>query len=177
MVVGDISHSTTKDISISVTSTTPSVGKHYEPATLELMEEVRGEADILEPTKEIETNDCVMNKKQLRCEKHDCAIKVLSVSNRKWQWIEKKKQYGYVTRKSKKYRCMGRSLEKPDKSVNQVQLTVPKNVGMVEQTKEYYEEGTKNSGVRVTSMKLSRVGISDNTARKGEFLRARPEED
>ena len=101
MVVEDISHSNTKDISISVPSTTPSVEKHHEPAALELMEEVRGEEDILKPTNELETDDCVLNKKQLRCEKHDCVIKVLSVSNQKWQWIEKKKQYGYVTKQAR----------------------------------------------------------------------------
>ena len=41
---------------------------------------------------------------------------------------------------------MGRSQEQPDKSVNQVQLMVPKSVGMVERTKEHYDEGTKNLG-------------------------------
>ena len=177
MVVGDISHSNTEDISISVPSTMPSMEKHHKPAAVKLMEEVRGEEDILKPTNELVTDDCVLNKKQLRCEKHDCVIKVLSVSNQKWQWIDKKKLYGYVTRKSKKYRCVGRSQEQPDKSVHQVQLTVPENVGMEKQTNEYYDGGKEDSGASFTSMKYSGLGIGDNTARKGEFLRARPDGD
>ena len=71
---------------------------------------------------------------------------------------------------------MGRSQEQPDKSVHQVQLTVPENVGMEKQTNAFYDEGKENSGASSTSIN-SGMGIGDNTARKGEFLRARPDGD
>ena len=41
--------------------------------------------------------------------KHDCAVRSENVSTKKWQWLENKKQYGNVYRKTKKYICQAQS--------------------------------------------------------------------
>ena len=37
--------------------------------------------------------------------KHGCSVKTFDVTSKKWEWIEKSKKYGWVSRKSKKYVC------------------------------------------------------------------------
>ena len=61
------------------------------------------------PSLRISDDECVIDRKRLRCMKHDCAVKIVNVSAKKWQWIENKKQYGNVYRKTKKYICQAQS--------------------------------------------------------------------
>ena len=88
-------------------------------------------------------NDCVMNKKQMRCLKHDCELRSMNVSNRRWQWSEKKQQYGNVTRKVKKYVCVSVGSNVPVYEVNQVQLRVTREDGPGKQTKSESEHELK----------------------------------
>ena len=43
------------------------------PTVTKLMEEVRREDKIREQTKDSIPNECVLNKKSMKCEEHDCA--------------------------------------------------------------------------------------------------------
>ena len=63
-----------------------------------LLEEVGMEEDIMKWTKELNTKDCVLDKKRLRCVEHHCVLKVMNVSNKKWQWVERKKNSGMLIR-------------------------------------------------------------------------------
>ena len=38
--------------------------------------------------------------------RHVCEAKSFEVTTKKWQWIKSKNEYGNVSRKVKKYRCM-----------------------------------------------------------------------
>ena len=43
-----------------------------------------------------------------RCVTHQCGTKSIKVTNKKWDWIEKKKQFGYTSKKTTKYICLVR---------------------------------------------------------------------
>ena len=81
----DISSLTIKNISTYEQLTAPSVKEMGKPAAVRLEEEVRIEDDILKQTTSVNTTECVLDKKKLRCLEHECAIKVMNVSSRKWQ--------------------------------------------------------------------------------------------
>ena len=42
------------------------------------------------------------------CVTHQCDTKTIKVTDKKWGWIEKKKQFGYIPKKATKYICMFR---------------------------------------------------------------------
>ena len=75
-----------------------------------------------------ETKECVVNKKSLRCTAHDCDVRSMSVTTKKWQWNERKKQYMNVSRKVKKYVCLyvsGCQVQPMLKSVEGLERTMP----------------------------------------------------
>ena len=47
--------------------------------------------DITRRTKELITNDCVLDKKRLRCVEHDCVLKVVNVSNQNGSGLKGKR--------------------------------------------------------------------------------------
>ena len=49
--------------------------------------------------------DCVMISKKTWCKTHDCVVKCVPVTSKKWEYIKSKKEYGFVSRKHKKYYC------------------------------------------------------------------------
>ena len=67
--------------------------------------DVRGdnvkEDDVV--NKGVSGEKCVIVRK--RCKTHMCDTKSIQVSTKDWKWIEKKKQYGYVHKKTTKYIC------------------------------------------------------------------------
>ena len=81
------------------------------------------------------------------------------MTDKKWQWVEKKRQYGYVSRKSKKYVCMWVCGIRPDTGGYQVKPMVATIAEEGTQTTEYsesennenvvtdYREGYSGSGV------------------------------
>ena len=94
-------------------STTPSIGD-----ISNLNKEDVSEGDICSMKGVDQTkNECDINKKRLWCNNHDCVVKSMDVSSKKWQWNVKKMKYMYVYRKVKKYVC-------PGMRVSQVQLMV-----------------------------------------------------
>ena len=101
----------------------------------------------------------VMNKKQMRCLKHDCELRSMNVSSKKWQWSDKKQQYGNVTRKVKKYVCVSVGSYVPVCEVNQVQLKVSKDVGAEKQTKSESEHEIKSESERETGTTTIGAGL------------------
>ena len=110
---------------------------------LDRMEEDGNKEDICDQTKGALSDECVMNKKLMRCLKHDCGLRSMNVSSRRWQWSEKKQQYGNVTRKVKKYVCVSVGSNVPVYEVNQVQLRVTREDGPGKQTKSESEHEVK----------------------------------
>ena len=107
----------------------------------------------MKQTKEHITNECVFNKKNLKSEKHECALKVMSVSCKKWQWIDRKKQYGYVnTRKTKKYVCVRTIGKQPDMEFSQVQPRASDDVGGGIQSTEFNEDENYFTGLKQLSV-------------------------
>ena len=51
--------------------------------------------------------ECVLDKTEKNCIKHECGVRVISVSTKKWRYKPKKKEYGYVNVKVKKIICSG----------------------------------------------------------------------
>ena len=154
----DISSLTIKNISTYEQLTAPSVKEMGKPAAVRLEEEVRIEDDILKQTTSVNTTECVLDKKKLRCLEHECAIKVMNVSSKKWQWIGKKKEFGYVCKKSKKYICEGMRQKQPVRGSCQVQPMVTENVDTGNQTTVYKEKENDISGLEGTSKVYSGVG-------------------
>ena len=75
-----------------------------------------------------ETKECIVNKKSLWCTAHDCDVRSMSVTTKKWQWNERKKQYMYVSRKVNKYVCLyvsGCQVQPMLKSVEGLEQTMP----------------------------------------------------
>ena len=52
--------------------------------------------------------------------RHACEVKTFDVTTKKWQWIKSKNEYGNVSKKIKKYRCM-KVVEKAQVPANQNQ--------------------------------------------------------
>ena len=44
-------------------------------------------------------------KKILRCNNHDCAVKKVKVTSKKWGWIARLSKYGYINSQATKYIC------------------------------------------------------------------------
>ena len=95
-----------------------------------------------------QSNECELDKRLLRCKKHNCRLKVMNVTSKKWQWVEKKRQYGYVSKKTKKYVCVGLRDMWPDTGGCQGELMVTKIADVV---------------VRTTDNKLSESKLDDVT--------------
>ena len=53
----------------------------------------------------VEQDKCEINKRKLYCKKHTCEVRSFDVTSKKWQWVEKRKEYAWVSKKSKKYVC------------------------------------------------------------------------
>ena len=124
-----------------------------------LMEEVRNKEDITRRTKELITNDCVLDKKRLRCVEHDCVLKGVNVSNQSGSGL--KGNSNLVTKKPKK-----RNQKQPDMSVCQVQPMVSDSVDDETRTTVYNEERIDISGMMGTSSNYSGVRDGSNTVRK-----------
>ena len=62
---------------------------------------------------------CNIEKK--RCLTHGCDTIATKVSSKKWKWIVKKKEYGFVNSKTTKYLCKSRirGCEVPDSATSQ----------------------------------------------------------
>ena len=75
-----------------------------------------------------------------------------------WQWVERKKQFGYVTKKFK------RNQKQPDIGVCQVQPLVSDRVDNETRTTVYSEERNDISGM---------VGMSPNYSGEGDGLKVR----
>ena len=70
------------------------------------MEEGCGKDDISDVVIR-ESQECNVNKKSLRCTTHDCDVRSMSVTNKKWQWNERNNQYMYMSKKAgSMYVCM-----------------------------------------------------------------------
>ena len=110
---------------------------------LDQMEDYGNKEDIYNQTKGALSEECVMDKKLMRCLKHDCALRSMNVSSRKWQWSEKKQQYGNVTKKVKKYVCVSVGKSVPACDVDQVQLRFSRDDGQGKQTKSELEHELK----------------------------------
>ena len=82
--------------------------------------------------------ECDMNKKSMRCINHDCDLKSMNVTTKKWQYNERQKKFMYVSRKTKKYVCTfvsGCRVQPMVESVEGVKRTMPikgKQVGISE---------------------------------------------
>ena len=53
-------------------------------------------------------DDVVMTKCRIKnkiCTVHKCGTKAVGVTHKKWGWIDKKKEFGYIFRKTMKYFC------------------------------------------------------------------------
>ena len=50
----------------------------------------------------MKNENCEIDKKNLYCKKHNCRVKYMDISSKKRQWVECKKKYAYVSRKTKK---------------------------------------------------------------------------
>ena len=86
--------------------------------------------------------ECVIDKKNLKCREHDCAIKCVNVSSKKWQWIENKKQFGNVSKKTKKYICPVRSkmlVSEPMTPEPESESIILGNINLRTQTGEFLE--------------------------------------
>ena len=82
----------------------------------------------------------------------------MNVTSKKWQWVERKRQYGYVTKKIKKYVCVGIREKWPDSWGCQGELMVTDIADVGAQTTDsklnekklddetYFGEGYSGSG-------------------------------
>ena len=73
-------------------------------------------------TENLNVEECVMINKKTWCSKHNCRVSKVTVTSKKWQWLDKKKCYGNVSSKVMKYLCRNRN------SGHTVQSVPPKNV-------------------------------------------------
>ena len=97
-----------------------------------------------------------MNKKSMRCINHDCDLKSMNVTTKKWQYNEKQKKFMYVSRKTKKYVCTfvsGCRVQPMVENVEGVKRTMPikeKQVGISEVNIADYDvkNGAKIRGSR-----------------------------
>ena len=145
-----------------LTITTPENVQQTEPSGEQLskdkiVEEDRSKEDIYERTNE-QSNECELDKKLLRCKKHNCKLNVMNVTSKKWQWVERKRQYGYVTKKTKKYVCVGIREKWPDTGGCQGELMVTEITDVGAQTTDnklderklddetYFGDGYSGSG-------------------------------
>ena len=108
-----------------VTVTTPENDQQAEPSGGSLSNDRIVEEDICGQTNKLSTNECELDKRLLRCKKHNCKLNVINVTSKKWQWVERKRQYGYVSKKTKKYVCVGLRENWPDTGGCQGELMVP----------------------------------------------------
>ena len=145
-----------------LTVTTPESVQQTEPSGVNIsndriVEDDRSKEDIYERT-DAQSNECELDKKILRCKIHNCKLNVMNVTSKKWQWVERKRQYGYVTKKTKKYVCVGLRKKWPDTGGCQGELMVTKIADVGEQTtgsklkenrlddETYFGEGYSGSG-------------------------------
>ena len=61
--------------------------------------------------------ECDINRKTLSCITHSCKVKKTKISSLKWNWIPRKKEYGFVPRKVTKYICSGRNCVRGDPDI------------------------------------------------------------
>ena len=52
-------------------------------------------------------NECVVNNTNDYCEIHECAARMLAFTTKKWKWKPRKKEYGYVSVRTKRLVCSG----------------------------------------------------------------------
>ena len=107
-----------------VVVTTPENVQQAEPSGGSLSNDRIVEEDICGQTNKLNTNECELDKRLLRCKKHNCKLNVMNVTSKKWQWVERKRQYGYVSKKTKKYVCVGLREKWPDTGGCQGELMV-----------------------------------------------------
>ena len=96
---------------------------------LKSLEEVENKEDIMvreEGASKVARNECAVMKRKLWCNTHECGVKSMNVTSKKWQYNEKKMKYMYMSKCVKKYVC-------PANTANQVQLRVVET-GDVKQT-------------------------------------------
>ena len=51
------------------------------------------------------SSECIVNKKNGYCSKHECLTKKIVVTSKVWKWKQKQHEYGYVNSKKTKYVC------------------------------------------------------------------------
>ena len=52
-----------------------------------------------------QVDECVLVKKKTWCERHNCQVKKVTVTSKKWQWIKSKNCYGNVSSQVSRYLC------------------------------------------------------------------------
>lgn len=60
---------------------------------------------------------CMKNKDGM-CVTHKCKMKTIHVTSKKWKWINRKKEYGYVSTKVKKDVCMNQNIGRVDPDIS-----------------------------------------------------------
>ena len=63
---------------------------------------VKNDEDKMTRNDRVDEKECVMMNKKTWCKTHDCVVKCVSVTSKKWEWIKSKKEYGFVSHKLKK---------------------------------------------------------------------------
>lgn len=60
------------------------------------------------PDSVIENTGCVLSTDRLTCLKHDCSVKKIRVTSKKWAWVVKRKCYGWRIQKVERFICVGK---------------------------------------------------------------------
>ena len=104
-----------------------------------------------------------MNNEQMnRCRTHDCVVRNVKVTSKKWRWKPKLKVYGNVSTKEMKYICIGRGLVKtgPDSLCTAVQPG-PNFSGGVDNLR-HVDGDHRSTGLKSESLLADKTGIKND---------------
>ena len=74
-----------------------------------------------------QTDECVLIRKKTWCERHDCQVKRVIVTSKKWQWIKSKNCYGNVSSRVSKYLCKSKKSGRAEPQVPPAHLSMANN--------------------------------------------------
>ena len=76
------------------------------PSSSNTLKQSMNKDDIQEQCAVKPGTECKFNKRKRMCMRHECEAQSYEVTSKKWKWIEKRKEYGFVSQKCVKWRCM-----------------------------------------------------------------------
>ena len=105
MLEGDINIEIPEDVPKIPLNSTPSVNDNGETALKRLCEAEGYKEDICNGGIDSMLNECDIRKRLLWCNTHECGVKIVKESTKKWQWNKSKMKFMWMYKSVNKYSC------------------------------------------------------------------------